>query len=343
MFQIRILNAKDGTPHHLPPNNIISWDTELNNEDVYIPCARMTASRLMIFASTYMTNVLIVWDWKAGGVVRVIIFGRLRLSFLSPLQVLKRSSVEDAFLCYRYLEFDFLDEFRLLTFAAPSKDDLIVFDTSVPQRSPDSWRQLNIDLPYRYLSDRSPSYAWKLSIHTDTDRSRGEGSCDGPFIIDPTRSIVVIARTRHGDFPIGETVLVISAASLFRRMSSTRSSMPIPWNEWKRDVMVVEISRYISHVRTFVHGTRVLLMTYSPMERYCVRAYDFSRWGCRGLVRVGNGEKEKMVMPRPEKVWFLSELGNGLQNMRALGDSIVTCAVGDSRNILKGAVYLRLV
>ena len=204
MFQIRILNAKDGTPHHLPLNNIISWDTELNNEDVYIPCARMTTSRLMIFASTYMTNVLIVWDWKAGGVVRVIIFGRLRLSFLSPLQVLKRSSVEDAFLCYRYLEFDFLDEFRLLTLAAPSKDDLVVFDTSVPQRSPDSWRQLNIDLPYRYLSDRSPSYAWKLSIHTDTDRSRGEGSCDGPFIIDPTRSIVVIARTRHGDFPIGE-------------------------------------------------------------------------------------------------------------------------------------------
>ena len=248
------------------------------------------------------------------------------------MQVLKRSSVKDVFLCYRYLKFNFLDEFRLLTSTAPYDDELhlVMFDTSIPQRSRDSWRQLNIAPTHHHLYARNP-WAWKVSIHTDSDRSQGEDSCDGPLIIDTTQSVVVIVLIcrGHEDFPGGEAVLVIPTAALVGYMSS-RSGQRIPWDDWKRDVMVVEIPRYIFHVRTFVHGTRVLLMTYSSMERYCVRAYDFSRWGCRALVRVGSGEKERMVMPNPEKVWFLSELGNGLQDMRALGDSLVISSVGNS-------------
>jgi hypothetical protein len=73
-FQIRLLNAKDGSPHHLPLNNVISWVADMNGEGVNVSCTNMTASRLMIFVSTFAGNILIVWDWRTGQIVRVIDF-----------------------------------------------------------------------------------------------------------------------------------------------------------------------------------------------------------------------------------------------------------------------------
>lgn len=249
----------------------------------------------------------------------------------------------------QYPRFTFLDEFRLLTSTGqPTIHDdelsLVVFDTSLPQRSPDSWRRLNIAPKYHHEYVKYPS-AWEVLIHTDGNRPLGKGSCDGPFIVDPTQSVVAMVLIYHevGDFPGGEVVLVVPAAALVRRMSPTPSGSHIPWDDWKRDVMVVDIPRHVSHVRTFVHGTRVLLMTYSGTERYSVQAYDFSRWGCRALVRVGYGEMERMVMPNPEKVLFPRVLSHGGDNIRALGDGLVICAVGGSQNPLKRAVDLRPV
>jgi hypothetical protein len=47
----------------------------MNGEGLDVSCTNMTASRLMIFVSTFAANVLIVWDWRTGQVVRVIDFG----------------------------------------------------------------------------------------------------------------------------------------------------------------------------------------------------------------------------------------------------------------------------
>ena len=83
-FQIRLLNAKDGLPHHLPLNNVISWVADMNGEGVNVSCTNMTASRLMIIVSNFAINVLIVWDWRTGEVVRVV-DSRLVSVLITPL------------------------------------------------------------------------------------------------------------------------------------------------------------------------------------------------------------------------------------------------------------------
>lgn len=92
--------------------------------------------------------------------------------------------------------------------------------------------------------------------------------------------------------------------------------------------MVVEIPDNNTYARTFIFGTRVLLTTYDWRGGYRIQVYDFSRWGCRALVRVGDGERERLVMPSP-KIWHLKEPNDGLEIMQALGDSLVMCTVGN--------------
>ena len=296
-----------------------------------------------MFVRTSVVKILIVWNWRTGDVVRVIDLHLIPTLTTPLLQVLKRSCVEDSFLSYPYSEFTFLDEFRLLTSTGlhtmdVHELDLIVFDTSIPQQSQYSWRRFNIAPMHNDRYARSP-WAWGAWIYTDGDRSRGEGSRGEPLVVDPTQSVVVLVLYHHecGYITGGEVILVIRAATLVGYMSSTRNELFIPWDDWKRDAMVVEVPHYgISYVRTFVLGSHVLLVTYNWRDnggRYRVQAYDFSRWGCRTLVRVGDGEKERMVMPNPEKIWFPRENSNGLENMRALGDCLVSCAVSDSQEL----------
>ena len=343
VFRINLLNATDGSPHHLLPNNIILWDAGFSGGGVCVQCAKMTASRLMLFVSTIQVNILIVWDWRTWGVVRRPIFGWFRLSFFSLLQVLKRSSTEDRFLRYKYSSFSFLDEFRLLTATGqPAVDedelDLIIFDTSLPQQSPDSWRRLNIAPMYHPCYARYP-WTWEVRIRTESENSREGAPCNGPLVVDPTQSVVVIILHHQdsGSIPFREAVLVIRTVALVRHMFSNRFGERIPWEAWKRDVMVVEIPHDVSYNRTFVHGTRVLLVTHHWQEGYRFHAYDFSRRGCRTLVRVGDGEMERMVIPNPEKVWLpiTPDIGLGPGNMWALGDSLVTCTVGNPSSTLR--------
>ena len=143
----------------------------------------------------------------------------------------------------------------------------------------------------------------------------------------------LFSTTKTGSFPVREAVLIVRAVTLVGHMSSTRSGeRRIPWDTWKQDVMVVEIPRGISYFQTFVHGTRVLLITHDWPGGYRFQAYDFSRRGCKALVRVGDGEREMMVMPNPEKAWFPRMPNDGIESMRALGNSLVTLTVGNSLN-----------
>jgi len=148
-----------------------------------------------------------------------------------------------------------------------------------------------------------------------------------PSIADPTQSVIVVVllHREHEIVSYADPVLfVVRATTLVRYMSSSHPGLQIPWDDWKRDVMVVEIPRDFSHVRTFICGTRVLfaLRTHRGQGNYCVQAYDFSRWGCRALVRVGN-EEEGMIMPNPKKVWFPRAPDEELWSMKSLGDSLV--------------------
>ena len=196
---------------------------------------------------------------------------------------------------------------------------------------------------YRHL--RYPR-AWEVQIHTDCDTLQGGGSRDGPFFRDATQSVVVVALYHRDRWhPSGvEPVFVIQAAALVKHMSSTRSGEHKHWDDWKRDVIVVEVPRYgASYLPTFVHGARVLFVTYNWQGRqYRFQTYDFSRWGCRTFVRAGDGEKERTVVYNPEKGWSPTpniELGS----MRTSGNSLVMCEVGNSQNPLRRTTDLHLV
>jgi len=177
-----------------------------------------------MFVRTSVVNILIVWNWRTGDVVRV-----------------------DSFLSYPYSEFTFLDEFRLLTSTGlytmdAHELDLIVFDTSFPQQSRHSWRRFNI-APMHHDRYARSLWAWGAWIYTDGDRSRGEGSRGEPLVVDTTQSVVVLVLYHHecGYIADREVVFVVRAATLVGYMSSTRNDLRIPWDDWKRDDMVVEV------------------------------------------------------------------------------------------------------
>jgi len=105
----------------------------------------------MIFVRASAVNVSVARDWRAGDVVRVIDFQSIPTLTTPLLQVLKRSCVEDSFLSYPYSEFTSLDQFRLLASTGLHTVDvhelyMIVFATSIPQRSRYGWRRFNIAL-----------------------------------------------------------------------------------------------------------------------------------------------------------------------------------------------------
>jgi len=300
----------------------------------------MTASRLMIFASANRANHLLVWDWRVGDIVRAIYIQSVPILIAPPaLQVLKCSSTRYNLLSRLSSKLVFIDEFRLLAtrgvppvswYAPPvylREFSLVMFDTSIPQQDKPAYR---------------PTVGWErwreeAFVHTDSDRTQGEGSCDGPLVIDPTQSVVVLALNGHRTFITREAFLVIRTTALVGYMPSIHTCRHILWDEWKRDVMVVKALPGASHIRASVIGTRVLLITRnwednggsSRVQAYRIQAYDFSRWGCRALVRV-IGHGERVLMPTPKKIWFPREHTDGVRNMRVLGDSIVSCGVSDS-------------
>ena len=111
--------------------------------------------------------------------------------------------------------------------------------------------------------------------------------------------------------------------------------------------MTVKLPPYdVFYVRTFVLGSRVLLMTDDRRDNtgsYLIRVYDFSRWGCRALVRTGDGEYERRVMPDPKKMLFPRRHSNRVKNLRSLGDSLVGFAVSDFQENIGLIEGLRLV
>jgi hypothetical protein len=169
---------------------------------------------------------------------------------------------------------------------------------------------------------------------------QGGDSRDGPLIVDPTQSVVVLMLYCHepGGLARHDGVLVVRAATLVGYMTSTHTGQRIPWDDWKRYVMVVEAPpRGFSYVQPLVLGSRVLFTIYNWGDGRggsWALVHDFSRWGCRALVRAGDGENESRFVPNPKTIQFPREHVLGRVTLRALGNSLVSCAVSDSQESL---------
>ena len=123
-----------------------------------------------------------------------------------------------------------------------------------------------------------------------------------------------------GSPPGGEAVPVIQTAALVGYISITHAGQRILWDDWKRDVMVVETPpRGITYARTLILGSRVLFMVYNREDDDTggswAHGYGFSRRGCRALAWVGDGENESGVTPNPETMQSSREHGNGGMNL----------------------------
>ena len=201
-------------------------------------------------------------------------------TFLTPLpQVLDLSSTDKGELVDKNVQVTFLDEFRMVVLPGkPGITRLTVFNTLVPQDNPGNLRQLG--LPQRFRD-------WSVKMTIDHDRFLGRPNRDEPFIADPTQAVLVLGFTKAYGPPVFITVVM---QALIGQTHPTSADAPIPWADWGRDAVVVEIPISIRGLQTFVHGTQVAVaLTHRadvwdwPGHYYGVQTFDFSRWGRSSL------------------------------------------------------------
>lgn len=233
----------------------------------------------------------------------------------------------------RGYQITFLDEFRIVVpyyNRYPGDHELFVFNTLVPQDHPRSLRRFRIP----------PGYCGRtIRISLDRDSSLGTVNRDGPLIIDPTQAVLVVSLssrlTGRQDF------LILRTRALIEHACSMRADVRIPWSEWGRDAVTVEIPTYGSYFTT-THGARVLVIRSTRLGYRDIRVFDFSRRGGTTLPLSGgsDGGTERMsVFKGGRSCVFAGHDGISQWDPRSLGDSIIPCIVSPlSHSTVEGVV-----
>ena len=209
----------------------------------------------------------------------------------------------------------FLDEFRMMVSTSNHDGlaELVLFNTFLPQDHPRNLRRF--DIPLRYRGRFS-------SVITDCDGPLG--TQDGSLITDPAQAILVVDLC-DGDEP-HHLSLVLRIQTLVARACSMSSDTCIPWDEWKRDAVIMEMPVYDSHI--FTHGVHVIVVgkrahVGDDADHLWLRTFDFSLRGCRALQAKGGraGRRRTDVYESGRDFtlegtvgvsdWGLNSLGNG--------------------------------
>lgn len=242
------------------------------------------------------------------------------IALTSPLQVLDLPTVDRGELTLTSSRAAFLDEFRIIVSTRRAETDittLTVFNTLLPRDCPGSSRRLS--LPPQYHDGR-------VLLHTDQDMSLGTLNRDGPLIPDPSQAIIVLqflgSQSRF-------VLHVVQVQVLIEHVCSTRTDDCIPWDEWGRGTVTMEIPIPISVSPVYVHGTHVMVKSrawHHLRGCVCVRTFDFGRRG-RSALPLWDGEgggaqgrraffkdgQEFMPEGSEDMAWWeaLESLGNG--------------------------------
>ena len=218
----------------------------------------------------------------------------------------------------------FLDEFRMAVVPdGIGITELTVFNTLVPRDHPGSIRKLA--LPQRFRG-------WAAKIRVDHDRLLGTPNRDEPLIADPVQAVLVVELTGGWDSPV---FLVVRTRTLIERAWSTRADSYVPWDEWGRDAVVMEVPAPHGSPCIFVHGTRVVMVREYPCGswdwpwRYIVHTADFSLRGCSYLPVWGGGGGTMKRMLLKDQECFILELGDGsrFSDLEPLSDGSLFCLV----------------
>ena len=240
---------------------------------------------------------------------------------MSPPQVLNRSSMGNNLIRDGY-QVAFLDEFRIMLTYRNNPlvvPELLVFNTFVPQDGPGNLRRFG--LPPRYRD-------WSARVHLDHDRSLGTVNRDGPLIADPTQAIFVMNLSSN---PPDPTVLpVLRIRPLIELTCSMRADVQIPWDEWGRGSVALEIPKIQAcHIYlTTVHGARLLVLygTARGDIHRSLHLFDFSRRGSAVLPpsdESDDGSERKAFFEHGWSCAFNRDDWVSPWGLQSIGDSIV--------------------
>ena len=217
-----------------------------------------------------------------------------RTLFTSPPQVLDLSSERDGKLVTLNAQVVFLDEFRIAIIPDGfGMTELTVFNTLIAQDRPGNLRQLV--LPGQFL-DRT------ARIRVDHDRPLGARNGGGPLIADPVQGVLIVEL--GGLRP--PVFLVARTQALIEQIGSTRadSGSRIPWNEWGRGAVVMEVQTPGGYPCTFVLGTQVVVVKVYDAggrdRRHNVQTFDLSWRGCGPLPAWFESRTEKRALVKDE-------------------------------------------
>lgn len=184
---------------------------------------------------------------------------------------------------------------------------LLVFDTRLPQQDLRSWRILELP-PHPHIRRYLTFARYKNS------------SAECPeFLVDPAQRIFGLSTGKG-------LVFVVLVELLIRYTHSVRTSSCIPWDEWGRDVIIINLRFYTPSLQIF--DTKVLALHHpvASLELWGVDVYDLSRSGRRDIrvqrIGEGAGGSCKKVLPTPR--WFIPcPEGDGFRKSMSLLGNVV--------------------
>ena len=215
----------------------------------------------------------------------------------------------------------FLDEFRIMLVChrnSITDPEPLVVNTLVPQDHPKNLRRFKFPEKYRNMG---------AYMHRDRDRSLGAVDRDGPLITDPAQAILMIGLSAH--LPKLSVLLVVRIQPLIELACSTRTEIEVPWDEWGRGSVAVEIPQTpaSSIYSPTIHGSRLLVMhsIEGTGERRGLRVFDFSRKGSAALPlsdESDSGAERKVLFTDRPSCAFEGVDWRELRYLQSVGDSI---------------------
>lgn len=317
----------DGSPCRVPPSNVIAWALPPGAEGTSIEDLVVTGSRIMMYI--YLRDEsqpgdvrvwrMVIWDWITGNLVRSLEL-LSRCAHVFP-QVFDRSSVDGSGLIGWNCQAAFLDEFRILVVFwnnFPHAPELFVFNTLLPQDHPRHLRRFRLPPKHNQRS---------VHVHLDRDRSLGTVDRDGPLLVDPSQAILIMDLSPTNREP--HAFLILRMQDLIEHSCSMRTEVQIPWDEWGKGAVVVEIPIDSTYLSTIVHGARLLAIRnthHGPEEHHRIHIFDFSRRASTALPLSdgSDGGMERRVMFKGGRS-CLFEGGGGMSmwGLQSLGDSVM--------------------
>ena len=227
--------------------------------------------------------------------------------FAQFVQVLDLSSTDGSELVNKSAQAIFLDEFRVVVI--PDRlaiTELAVFDTLIPQDHPGYLQRLMFP----------PEFCNKpAKIHVDGDRDLGTPDKDEVLLPDPAQAVLALCIAQDQ----GSVLLVVRTQVLVKQVDSVRTDCRIPWDEWGRDAVAIQLQG--DEVFTLVHGAQVMVVC----DSYNIRTFDFGQrgHGSLPLQRRGDGPERRVLF------------GDGV-NVRFKPDRI--CPWGSLESLSDGSV-----